>query len=78
MSSASIRGAFASIDEADQAWTITATADAVRRELYLKIIRRVRAELAWIERSRPRGNTTLKICHPEGVARKAFLNDREI
>jgi hypothetical protein len=78
MSSRSTDDAFASIDEADRAWAQLATADANRRHLLWKIIRRVRVEIASIERSGLRGNTTLKICHPEGVVRKAFLNDRQV
>lgn len=78
MSSTSNIAAVTSIEEADRAWASTATSDPGRRELFVKIIKRLRAELDYIERSGSRGNTTLKVCHPEGLVRKAYLNDREL
>jgi hypothetical protein len=35
-------------------------------------------EIASVARHRLRGNTTVKVCHPEGELKRAYLNDREI
>jgi hypothetical protein len=69
---------FASITAADQLWARTATADPERRELCLKILNRMRCELVQMERQRIVGRTTFALWHPEGVVRKAFLNDRQL
>jgi len=44
-----------------------------------RIVLRTLAELAEVTRNQIRGNTTVKVCHPEGKVKKGFVTtDREI
>jgi hypothetical protein len=69
---------FQSVNDAVQAWAVTATGDRQRQELFTKIVKRLMVELEQIERGHILGRTTIAIWHPEGIVRKAYLNDRQV
>jgi hypothetical protein len=59
-------------------WAVDVTDDRGTQVALEKYVLAICAELADVVRNASRGNTTVKVCHPEGVLRKGFINDREI
>jgi hypothetical protein len=67
-----------SSDETPRQWAARLGGSAEETARLLKLLLSFRAELEVIHRDRVKGNTTIKVVHPEGRIKKAFLNDREI
>jgi hypothetical protein len=67
-----------SLDEAIRQWSVSQGGTIEEQKLRTTILIRLRSELEYIDRFRAKGNTTLRITHPEGRVKKAYLQDREI
>jgi hypothetical protein len=67
-----------SFDEAARVWSASLGGTIEEQKLRTTIIIRLRSEIEYIDRFKSKGNTTLRITHPEGRVKKAFLQDREI
>lgn len=73
-----VRMPLASFDEAARQWSASLGGSIEEQQLRTKTIIRLRSEIEYIDRFKSKGNTTLKLCHPEAKLKKVFLNDREI
>jgi hypothetical protein len=51
---------------------------ADRRPDAVRVVLSTLIEMTRVAREGLRGNTTVKVCHPEGTIKKTYINDREI
>ena len=67
-----------SFDEACRAEAARIGGTLEEQQLITRILMRARAEIEGIRKFDWRGTTTIRLYHPDGRIKKAFLNDREI